>query len=540
MANQTCNPQIVTQALGIQATGPRTVIVPADPIIWDERTSYEYLTLVASTDFGQGYVSKKDVPSGTPLTNTDYWIPVASYNAQLSQIQQQMGQISQSVDQIETDLENKAPVNHASEDTTYGTGSNENYGHVKLSDSPSDTDQSNGIAATPKMVNDVIAGRNYRFITEYGCSTELDDNSTYFQNALNDCAGKYELIIPNGEFKFTNTVYIPWYTTLRGVNIDKSVLYFINCHGLSVGNDINNYPTAVGCDISFFTIKGNFAYNFWNQPSTPAYNGINGWFTMSKIHDLYIHHFYRGVSINQPAFAGNDYNVKYNNKYGDNRVIDNLCVQWGIYGIFMTSSDWLINNIDIAHMGYEAMRAIASHISNVHVWDVPCIYLQDGCVATSIEIEAVNPLWNPFNGIFDVFESPISFDPRGRGIAVSGLHIWNINRDFQTNDVFNKITYNHPYMRCLDGSTGTLVASDITIGHDPGHTDAVKSLFEAHDAVNCSISGCISPAITSYTNLKGSRNFISDSEKALINFSGNSALSSHLNQFGTLSKYTVS
>lgn len=87
MANQTCNPQLVTQALGIQATGPRTVIVPADPIIWDESTSYEYMTLVASTDFGQGYVSKRDVPSGTPLTDTDYWIPVASYNAQLAQLQ---------------------------------------------------------------------------------------------------------------------------------------------------------------------------------------------------------------------------------------------------------------------------------------------------------------------------------------------------------------------------------------------------------------------------------------------------------------------
>lgn len=104
MANQTCNPSILTQALGITATGPRTVIVPADPIIWDAETSYEYLTLVASTDFGQAYISKKDVPAGTALTDTEYWIPAASFNAQLAAIQGQLstmgGEISDTSDAI--------------------------------------------------------------------------------------------------------------------------------------------------------------------------------------------------------------------------------------------------------------------------------------------------------------------------------------------------------------------------------------------------------------------------------------------------------
>ena len=89
-----CNPTIVQNGVAIQQTGPRTVIVPADPIIWDDETSYEYLTLVASADYGQGYVSKQDVPSGTPLTNTDYWIPVANFNAQLSAIQTTLGTIT--------------------------------------------------------------------------------------------------------------------------------------------------------------------------------------------------------------------------------------------------------------------------------------------------------------------------------------------------------------------------------------------------------------------------------------------------------------
>lgn len=86
----TCDVNLIQNALGIQQTGPRTVIVPADPIIWDAETSYEYLTIVASTDFAQAYVSKKDVPAGTPLTNTEYWIPAATFNAQLAQIQAQL------------------------------------------------------------------------------------------------------------------------------------------------------------------------------------------------------------------------------------------------------------------------------------------------------------------------------------------------------------------------------------------------------------------------------------------------------------------
>lgn len=96
----TCDVNLVQKALGIQQTGPRTVIVPADPIIWSASTSYEYLTLVASTDFGQGYISKRDVPAGTPLTDTDYWIPAAQYNAQLAQIQRDVSSIKADVSEL--------------------------------------------------------------------------------------------------------------------------------------------------------------------------------------------------------------------------------------------------------------------------------------------------------------------------------------------------------------------------------------------------------------------------------------------------------
>ena len=96
-----CDISVIQNALGIQQTGPRTVIVPADPITWSENTSYEYLTLVASANFGKSYISKRDVPSGTPLTDTDYWIPAADYNAQLADIQRQLATANAALSKIQ-------------------------------------------------------------------------------------------------------------------------------------------------------------------------------------------------------------------------------------------------------------------------------------------------------------------------------------------------------------------------------------------------------------------------------------------------------
>lgn len=71
---------------GNKTIGPRTVIVPADPLEWNEGTTYEYMTLVLAPS-GNSYISKRDVPAGTPVTNTDYWIKSSDWNAQLADIQ---------------------------------------------------------------------------------------------------------------------------------------------------------------------------------------------------------------------------------------------------------------------------------------------------------------------------------------------------------------------------------------------------------------------------------------------------------------------
>lgn len=51
----------------------------------------------------------------------------------------------------------KAPINHANANNLYGVSTAELYGHVKLSDAVNEQGAADGVAATPKAVNDVKA-----------------------------------------------------------------------------------------------------------------------------------------------------------------------------------------------------------------------------------------------------------------------------------------------------------------------------------------------------------------------------------------------
>lgn len=60
------------------------------------------------------------------------------------------------INELQTGVDNKAPINHASTSNTYGQGSSTNFGHLKVADSGSAA-ASSGTAASPKMVTDQIS-----------------------------------------------------------------------------------------------------------------------------------------------------------------------------------------------------------------------------------------------------------------------------------------------------------------------------------------------------------------------------------------------
>lgn len=71
-----------------QYIGARYVPKFADPIEWDSTRGYEALEIV--THLGTSYTSKKPVPAGTAISNSEYWVSTGNYNAQVELYRQQV------------------------------------------------------------------------------------------------------------------------------------------------------------------------------------------------------------------------------------------------------------------------------------------------------------------------------------------------------------------------------------------------------------------------------------------------------------------
>lgn len=82
--------------------GNRYVPVFADPVEWDSLRAYENLTIV--TYQGTSYTSRKNVPAGTALSNTEYWVPTGNYNAQVEQYRQEVVALGSRVTEAESDI----------------------------------------------------------------------------------------------------------------------------------------------------------------------------------------------------------------------------------------------------------------------------------------------------------------------------------------------------------------------------------------------------------------------------------------------------
>lgn len=59
----------------------------ADPLLWNITRQYEKNTLVQN-DIGNTFLSKKAVPVGISLENTEYWLQVADFDATANQIRE--------------------------------------------------------------------------------------------------------------------------------------------------------------------------------------------------------------------------------------------------------------------------------------------------------------------------------------------------------------------------------------------------------------------------------------------------------------------
>lgn len=89
----------------------------------------------------------------TDIASLDTRVGVAEGN--ITEAQNDITEAQSDIDGLQSTVNQKAPINHASTANTYGQGSSTNFGHLKVADSGSAA-ASSGTAASPKMVADQI------------------------------------------------------------------------------------------------------------------------------------------------------------------------------------------------------------------------------------------------------------------------------------------------------------------------------------------------------------------------------------------------
>lgn len=75
-----------------QYVGARYVPKFADPVEWNSALSYEALTIV--THLGNSFTSKKPVPAGVDIGNTEYWVNTGNYNEQVANVVNQIAEVT--------------------------------------------------------------------------------------------------------------------------------------------------------------------------------------------------------------------------------------------------------------------------------------------------------------------------------------------------------------------------------------------------------------------------------------------------------------
>lgn len=90
------------------------VLKYSTPIEWDKATLYEVATIVLHDD--NSYLSIKEVPAGIDILNTNYWVKIGLFNAQVKKLQDHVDAIYNSVTFIKEGETVQEAINRAASD----------------------------------------------------------------------------------------------------------------------------------------------------------------------------------------------------------------------------------------------------------------------------------------------------------------------------------------------------------------------------------------------------------------------------------------
>lgn len=229
----------------------------------------------------------------------------------------------QSTNATLTDLQsNKAPTNHASNQTTYGAGSASNYGHVKLSDAlDSVLGAADGVAATPAAIKAVYDAITQMQLNTFNQMHPIGECYTQepMQKGPNELWGQWstwaELINYNGKFMRTANAPTTLYS-IDGQSFYKDInrtwpvittgLGSLSDTGQTVydqdGNTVHVYSGSwsVGNADAFIEADGTLSA----QQQATAKNGLNFSGTSATIRVSGANHDHGGST--HGAYASND------------------------------------------------------------------------------------------------------------------------------------------------------------------------------------------------------------------------------------------
>ena len=538
---------------------------------WDNNRTYEPLMVV--TYQGASYTSRQYVPAGIEITNESYWVLSANYNAQVEAYRKEVRDIlpydeaptegstkgvtsdgiKKAIDTAEqtnaTAIANEVTRAKAAEkvnadaianEVTRATAAEQVNADAINTILPMDTtptkDSTKGVTS-----GGVFSARIYRTIEDYGCSSNVSDNSENLQNAINDAAANgYILVIPAKTYSVSTGIYLPWHTHIMGISRNNSVIKFTGNQGFYCKNDINGYTTCVDCNISNFTINGNFDYENYLVAAYATVTdfienaAISGWFSNCEISNINIINFRVGIYMFMPSFAPGVLNRLYNDIYGDLRIVHDIDISHCGYGAMISEYDMMLYNFDIHSIEQCPLKSIGNKLSNVHEWGIRVsTFIGHGSQVNNIEIESqqysyatVRTEIPKTSAEIGNVDSMILIESGNNGVSLNNVYLWNSQVEKSS---LGSNKYYHPYIRPSDDNTGNISILNLRIGHDPDRSSNTQNvmqrrIFEQHGTGLTILQGIISNAFTSTYN---NQDIFSSNCLLIYKLIGNSSISTY-------------
>ena len=261
-----------------QYIGARYVPKFANPIAWDSANSYEALTIV--TYNGTSYTSKKSVPAGTAITNTEYWVATGNYNAQVELYRQEVERLAETatksfdtvMDMVNGNCENGDRVaTYGYYDVNDGGGACYYIRNKTESDVVSvNTDGTTSSTGVIKISDTLVAELIFDSVINVKCMGAIGngtfDNYAIFTNAI----GLGDVVfIPSGVYAISQHLSVPHSKTIMGCG---SRNYNVNDLTIIKNTSQNDYAMIFGenevcnevklCDFRITCTSTNYGIKF--------------------------------------------------------------------------------------------------------------------------------------------------------------------------------------------------------------------------------------------------------------------------------------